>query len=101
MFSSDLQAASLVIAQERCLDLAHRWLSLCRANSCDLEIEKFAHLTDEQLADQCIARWGLDQAQGDDNDLSWFEEHDADKLMLARAFGIVRQWFRASQLPDF
>ncbi len=22
-------------------------------------------LTDEQVADQCIARWGLDQAQGD------------------------------------
>ncbi len=101
MFSSDLQTASLVIYQERCLDLVHRWLSLWRTNSCEFAIEKFAHLTDEQLADQCIARWGLDQAQGDDNDLTWFEEHDADRLMLVRAFGIVRQWLHASNLPDF
>ncbi len=101
MFSSDLQAASLIIAQERCLDLAHRWLSLCNATACGFEVEKFAHLTDEQLADQCIAKWGLDQAQGDDNDLTWFEEHDADRLMLVRAFEVVRQWLRASKLPDF
>ncbi len=101
MFSYDLQAASLVIPQERCLDLANRWLSLCSTNSCDVSAEKFSDLTDEQLADQCIARWGLDQAQGDDNDLTWFEEHDADRLMLVRAFGIMREWLHASKLPDF
>lgn len=101
MFSSDLQKASLAIAQDRCLDLVRRWLSLCNPNSCDLAIEAFLGQTDEQLADQCIARWGLDQAQGDDNDLTWFEVHDADRMMLAQAFGIVREWLGASSKPGF
>jgi hypothetical protein len=101
MFSSDLQTASLARSQERCLDLVRRWLSLYNADSCSFTIERFSDLTDEQLTDQCIARWGLDQVQGDDNNITWFEEHDADRFMLMRAFGIVREWHRASKQSDF
>jgi hypothetical protein len=90
MFSSDLQAASLA-RQERCLDLARKWLSLCSAESCRSTVERFSELTDEQLANQRAARWHLDQAQGDENDFTWFERHGANKLMLAYAFGVARQ----------
>jgi len=54
----------------------------------------FADLSDEQLADKCISYWGLDQPQGDDNDITWFEQHDVDRQTLIDAFGVARLSFR-------
>ncbi len=76
-------------AQERCADLVRRWLTACAKDSCWWRSEMLA-LTDEQLADALIAAWGLDQPQGDDNDVSWFESHSADRDMLIEAFAAVR-----------
>ncbi len=74
----------------RCLDLAERWLSACSATACVPMIEAFANFSDEALADMCISRWGLDQPQGDDNDLTWFESHGASRDLLVWAFAAQR-----------
>ena len=56
-------------------------------------LEMLKDLTDEQLADRCICSWGLDQSGGDDNDLIWFEVHDANRTMLIEAFAKLRADF--------
>ncbi len=91
MWSSELQSASLTIARIRCNDIVHRWLGCRAGDACKIAVESLARYSDEQLADQCISRWGLDQPQGDDNDVSWFEAHDADRLMLVEAFAVARR----------
>ncbi len=57
------------MASIRCLDLAERWLIACSATACVPMVDAFANFSDETLADMCISRWGLDQPQGEDNDL--------------------------------
>ncbi len=74
----------------RCLDLADRWLTTCSATACVRWGDAFANFSDESLADMCISRWGLDQPQGDDNDLTWFESHGASRDLLVWAFATQR-----------
>jgi hypothetical protein len=74
----------------RCLDLAERWLTTCSATACVPMTESFANFSDEKLADMCIARWGLDQPQGEDNDLTWFEANEASRDLLVWAFATFR-----------
>jgi hypothetical protein len=69
--------------------MAERWLGACSKQSCDVT-HAFAEASDEALADMCIARWGLDQPQGDDNDISWFEAHEASRELLVWAFATFR-----------
>jgi hypothetical protein len=52
--------------------------------------EAFANFSDERLADMRIARWGLDQAQGEENDLTWFESHETSRDVLMWAFATYR-----------
>jgi hypothetical protein len=73
----------------RCLDIAERWLTARGADERRLA-QAFADSTDEALADKCIARWGLDQPQGDDNDINWFEAHEANRDLLVWAFATFR-----------
>lgn len=70
----------------RCLDLAQRWLTACSATVCVQMVDAFANFSDEALADMCISKWGLDQSQGEDNDLTWFEAHEASGDLLIWAF---------------
>ncbi len=71
--------------EDRCADLARRWLK----DSCRWRSEALA-FTDEQLADAVIGAWGLDQPQGDDNDVTWFDVHGADRDMAVDAFAALR-----------
>jgi hypothetical protein len=48
--------------------------------------------SDEELADKCIRCWCLDAPQGEDNDITWFEQHEADRASLMEAFGLVRSF---------
>lgn len=57
-------------------------------------VESLVEFTDEQLADKCVSTWGLDQPQGDENDLTWFEANSASRDMLAEAFAEVRAALR-------
>jgi hypothetical protein len=77
-------------AYVRCLDLAERWLTACSATTCVPTVEAFANFSDERLADMCISRWGLDQPQGEANDLTWFESHEASRDVLVWAFAAYR-----------
>jgi hypothetical protein len=83
-------------ARDRCLDVAYRWLTVCSKVSCYSSTEALANLTDEELADRCIAKWGLNLPQGEDNDLTWFEAHDADRPDLIDAFEAIRAVFTLS-----
>lgn len=74
----------------RCLDLAERWLTACSATVCVQMVDAFANFSDEALADMCISRWGLDQPQGEENDLTWFEAHEASRDLLIWAFATQR-----------
>ncbi len=74
----------------RCLEIAERWLTTCSATICIRTVDAFAHFSDEALADLCILRWGLDQPQGDENDLTWFESHGACRDLLVWAFATQR-----------
>jgi hypothetical protein len=80
-----------IVARERCLDLARRWLTVCSKDSCHLMLDALVAFPDEKLASMCILNWGLDQPQGDENDLSWFEAHGADRNLLIWAFSVERQ----------
>ncbi len=75
---------------ERCADIVRRWLTTCNKGSCYYVVHMFADFSDEQLADRCISCWRLDQPQGDDNDITWFEQHDADRQTLIAAFAAAR-----------
>ncbi len=79
-------------------DLAECWLTACSATVCVPIIDAFANFSDEALADMCISRWGLDQPQGDDNDLTWFEAHEACPDLLIWAFATQRAF--ATQDPS-
>ena len=81
------------VARERCDDIVRRWLTPCGKDSCFYMFETLNDITDEQLADRCICGWGLDQSGGDDNDLIWFEVHDANRTMLIEAFAKLRADF--------
>ncbi len=83
-------------SQARCADLARRWLTACQGNICLWKHEALVELTDDQLADSCIAAWGLDQPQGDENDLTWFEVHNVDRTMLIEAFSATRAVMHSS-----
>lgn len=74
----------------RCLDLAERWFAACGSVTCVPMADVFANFSDEALADMCISRWLLDQPQGDDNDLTWFEAHEASRDLLVWAFATYR-----------
>ena len=80
--------------------MAYRWLTACSKVSCYSTVEALASLTDEEMAHQCIAKWGLDLAQGDDNDITWFEAHDAEPHNLIDAFAAVRAVFTMSTIED-
>ncbi len=82
----------------RCLDLAERWLTACSATACVRMVDAFVNFSDEALADMCISRWGLDQPQGDDNDLTWFEVREASRALLVWAFATQRAF--ATQKPN-
>lgn len=75
---------------DRCVAIAQRWLTACSKSSCEYKSEALTAFTDEQLAEKCICSWGLDQPQGDENDITWFEANGADREMLVRAFAEVR-----------
>lgn len=77
-----------------CTDIARRWLTACGDGDCNYLVQALADFTDDQLADNCICRWGLDQPQGDDNDITWFEQHGANRQLLIDAFSAVRFCFR-------
>lgn len=91
--NNPMQSRDSPPARERCLDVAYRWLTVCSKVSCYSSTDALANLTDEELADRCIARWGLDLPQGDDNDLTWFESHDANRRNLIDAFEAIRAVF--------
>ncbi|WP_292532166.1 hypothetical protein [Methylocystis sp.] len=97
---NDLHSPDSLATRERCLDIAYRWLTVCDKASCYLRAEALASLTDEELAHQCIAKWGLDLPQGDDNDLTWFEAYDAEPSNLIDAFAAVRAIFTMSTKGD-
>lgn len=78
------------MAYVRCLDIAERWLTACGATVCVPMVDAFGNFSDERLADMCISRWRLDQPQSDDNDLTWFEAHEANREMLVWAFSAYR-----------
>jgi hypothetical protein len=59
-----------------------------------------ADISDEQLADLCISRLGLDQPQGDDNDITWFEEHEASSDLLVWAFGTQRAFATSATIKS-
>lgn len=84
----DLEASPMACI--RCLEIAERWLTVCSATTCVRMTEAFQNFSDEALADLCILRWGLDQPQGDDNDLTWFESHGACRGLLVWAFATQR-----------
>jgi hypothetical protein len=84
----------------RCLDLAERWFTACSATACVRMSDAFANFSDESLADMCISRWGLDQPQGDDNDLTWFEAHEASRDLLVWAFAAYRAFGAQNQPPE-
>jgi hypothetical protein len=88
--SQFFETASFRAGLERCADMVRRWLTACGKDSCYWRSEALAGLTDEQLADACIRAWGLDQTQGDDNHLTWFEVHGADRSLLIEAIAAVR-----------
>ena len=90
----NFQTAGSHGAQDRCADLVRRWLPACHDDACFWRHEALTEFGDEQLADACIATWGLDQPQGDENDLTWFEAHDADRTMLVTAFAAMRAAMR-------
>ncbi len=77
-------------AHERCAYVVRRWLAGCSQHACYWRSEAYTECTDEQLADACIAAWGLDQPQGDENDVTWFEIHGADRSTLIQAFTLFR-----------
>ncbi|WP_457798012.1 hypothetical protein [Methylocystis sp. S23] len=62
-------------------------------------LDALAKFSDVQLADSCISRWGLDQPQGDDNDISWFEAHEASRELLIWAFATQRAFATAQADP--
>jgi hypothetical protein len=81
----------------RCLDLAERWLTSCSAIACVPMVDAFANFSDEALADMCISRWGLEQSQGEENDLTWFESHEASRDVLVWAFAAYRAFATQDQ----
>jgi hypothetical protein len=83
---------------ERYLDVARRWLTACGQGGCYFVAEKLADDDDEKLADKCIRGWLLDEPQGDDNDITWFEQHEADRQMLIEAFMALRIFFTSRPL---
>jgi hypothetical protein len=87
-------------SQGRCSDIARRWLTTCSNGNCYYLVQALADFSDDQLADNCICRWGLDQPQGDDNDITWFEQHGANRQMLIEAFSAMRFYFRNEVLGD-
>lgn len=94
-----LQPFGFPRAKERCVAIARQWLTTCGKSSCEYMFGMLVEFTDEQLADRCIRFWGLDQSQGDENDITWFEANETDRDTLVTAFAEVRAWL-ASQIPD-
>ncbi|WP_036281106.1 hypothetical protein [Methylocystis sp. ATCC 49242] len=90
---SYLQTGASPRGWERCIDIAVRWLTRCSNGSCQYLISALNESSDEELADKCICCWGLDQPQGDDNDITWFEQHETDRRMLVEAFAATRAYF--------
>ena len=88
--SQILETANVREGLERCADMVRRWLTACGKDFCYWRSEALAGLNDEQLADACIGAWGLDRPQGDDNHVTWFEVHGADRNMLIEAVAAVR-----------
>lgn len=88
-------ADASVVACARCLDMARRWLTVCSKDSCRYMVDALESFPDEKLAELCISSWGLDQPQGDENDISWFEAHEADRDLLIWAFTAQRALIRA------
>jgi hypothetical protein len=86
-----------IVAFERCLDVAGRWLAACSKGSCNYMVDTLENFPDERLAEMCISSWGLDQPQGDDNDISWLEAHGADRDLLIWAFAAQRALVRAER----
>ena len=83
-------AEASVVACERRLDIARRWLTACSRDSCRFMVDALETFSDEKLADMCISSWGLEESQGDDNDISWFEAHSADRDLVIWAFAMQR-----------
>lgn len=78
------------MAYARCLEMVERWLTTCSATVCVTNVEAFDNFSDESLADMCTTKWGLDQPQGEENHLSWFEAREANRGMLIWAFHAFR-----------
>jgi hypothetical protein len=78
------------VGWERCLDLAGRWLAACGEAECHYVAQELDLFTDDELADKCINCLRLDQPQGDENDITWFEQHEANRPMLIDTFGAIR-----------
>jgi len=95
VFSVYLQRDSEAIAETRCLDIARRWITACSKGNCYFLVQELADRGDEELADLCIKKWRLDEPLGD-NDLTWFEQNQADREMLMKAFAATRAYFGVS-----
>jgi len=77
---------------QMCAAIAMEWLSAGGLNS-QSDIENFlSEMTDEQLSDECIAAWGLDQPETilGIEDGSWMSARDTERSDLVRAFADVR-----------
>jgi hypothetical protein len=97
MTSADPRPDAPRMAYVRCLDLVERWFTACSSATCVPRVDVFANFSDEELADKCISRWLLDQPQGDDNDLTWFEAHEANRDLLVWAFATYRAFATQDQ----
>ena len=79
--------------REMCDGIAEQWLSAGGTNKLPDMQEALDRLTDEQLADECIEGWGLDEPvdQGDDfPNPTCMQTREAERDDLVTAFQVLR-----------
>jgi len=92
MSNYEFQSGLYNSPSQMCAAIAAEWISAGGLNS-QSDIENFlSEMTDEHLADECIAAWELDQPEivlGIE-DGSWMSARDAERADLVRAFAEMR-----------
>lgn len=80
-------------ARAMCDAIAEQWLCAGGNNKLPEMRKALTHYTDEQLADECIEGWGLDEEvdQGDDfPNPTWMQARHATRDDLITAFQVLR-----------
>lgn len=101
--SYEFQSILYRTPSEMCQDIAWAWLSAGGTNTRQDMLGFLAEDTDESLADECIAGFGLDQkavTRYEELDQTWMETREIDRDDIVAGFAWVRANFDRLSAKD-